>query len=161
LNKRVALSELSPVITEILQNDGQVIITVTGVSMFPMLRHHRDKVSLVGSREGYLKKYDIVLFVRPGGKYILHRIVAVKETGYVMIGDNQYVKEYPVLPSQVVGVVKGFWRNKKYISCDNFIYYLYCRFWVQSYPLRLLYSKCRQGYLKLLKKIDLAVGQYE
>ena len=158
MNKRVALSELSPVITEVLQNDGEVIFTVTGVSMLPMLRHRRDKVSLVGSREGRLRKYDLVLFVRPGGKYILHRIVAVKEAGYVMIGDNQYAKEYPVRLSQVVGVVKGFWRNGKYISCDNFIYCLYCRFWVWSYPLRSLYSKCRQGYLKLFKKYRYSDG---
>lgn len=158
MHKQVTLSELSPVITEVLQNDGEVVFTVTGVSMLPMLRHHRDKISLAGSREGCLKKYDMVLFVRPGGKYILHRIVAVKESGYVIIGDNQYTKEYPILPSQVVGVVKGFWRNGKYISCDNLIYCLYCRFWVQSYPLRLLYSKCRQGYLKLFKKYRYSDG---
>jgi hypothetical protein len=144
LNKRVPLSELSPLMTEVLQNDGKVILTVTGVSMLPMLRHRRDKVCLIKPEEKHLKKYDIPLFIRPDGKYILHRIVAVRQEGYAVIGDNQCVKEYPVLPSQVTGVVKGFWRNGKYTSCDDLWYQVYCRLWVSLYPLRRLYCKGKQ-----------------
>lgn len=142
--KRVMLSELSPLMTEILQNDGEVILTVTGFSMLPMLCHRRDKVCLVKQEGKRLKKYDIPLFIRENGKYILHRIVAVKPEGYVVIGDNQCIKEYPVLPSQVLGMVRGFWRDGKYTSCDDFFYQVYCRLWVWGYPARRLFLRGKQ-----------------
>jgi hypothetical protein len=139
LNKRVSFQALSPLMEEILSKGGSVSFIVTGDSMRPMLRHRRDKVCIEKPRENPLRKYDIPLFIREDGKYILHRIVSVKRSAYVVIGDNQYAKEYPVLPSQVLGVVRGFWRNGKYISCDDFRYRLYCRLWVMIYPARWLY----------------------
>ena len=139
---------------ETLQNGGEVNFTITGVSMQPMLRHRRDKVCLVKAEEKYLKKYDLPLFVRRNGNYILHRIVAVKPGGYVVSGDNQYLKEYPVLPSQVLGVVKGFWRDGNYISCADFRYRVYCRLWVFGYPVRCLYLRGKQLLTKSIKFIQ-------
>jgi len=144
LSKRVAMSELSPLLAETLQNGGEVIFTVTGSSMLPLLRHRRDKVCLVEAQDKRLRKYDIPLFVRKDGKYILHRIIAVKADGYVVTGDHQCVKEYPVLPSQVLGLVKSFWRDGKYISCDDFWYRAYCRLWVLGYPARWAYLRWKQ-----------------
>ena len=145
MSKRVAMTELSPLIAEALQNGRDVIFTITGNSMAPMLYHRRDKVCLVQPpKKKLLKKYDIPLFVRQDGKYILHRIIAVKAEGYVVRGDNQWSKEYPVLPSQIIGVVKGFWRAGKYIDCDNFWYRVYCRLWLFFYPVRWIYSKLKQ-----------------
>lgn len=112
--------------------------------MEPLFYHRRDKVRLVHPTEKRpLKKYDIPLYVRRDGRYILHRIIAVKAEGYVLRGDNQYSREYPVLPSQILGVVKGFWRDGKYISCDSFWYRFYCRLWLYTYPVRRLYSKSK------------------
>jgi len=133
------MSELSPLMAEAVNNAGEVTFTVTGNSMLPLLRHRRDKVSIVKPDKNILKKCDIPLFVRKDGKYILHRIVAVKTDGYVVIGNNQCIKEYPVLNSQIIGVVKGIWRNGKYISCDSFGYKVYCRFCPFAYSFRWLY----------------------
>lgn len=139
------MTELSPLITEALQKGRDVIFTITGSSMLPMLYHRRDKVCLGRPPETkLLKKYDIPLFVRQDGKYILHRIVAVKAEGYVIRGDNQWSKEYPVLPSQIIGVVKGFWRAGKYISSDNVWYLVYCRLWLFYYPVRRIYASLKQ-----------------
>lgn len=129
---------------ETIQNGGEVIFTVTGNSMAPLLYHRRDRVCIVKSPETSLKKYDIPLYVRKDGKYILHRIVAVKENGYVTMGDNQCIKEYPVLPLQVIGIVKGFWRCGKYVPCDNIWYKIYCRLWFFSYSIRWMYLKRKQ-----------------
>ncbi|AOY78480.1 hypothetical protein BJL90_20270 [Clostridium formicaceticum] len=134
--------------TEVMEKGGEVIFTVTGNSMAPMLHHRRDKVCIVKPQEKPLKKYDVPLFLRKDGKYILHRIVAVKEEGYVVIGDNQWVKEYPVSFYQVMGVVKGFWREGKYISCDDFWYRVYCRLWVFGYPIRRIYLRAKQLCVK-------------
>lgn len=135
MNKKVTMRELSPLLAEVLENAGEVILTITGNSMLPLLRHRRDKVCLV-KLDGKLKKYDIPLFLRADGKFILHRIVGVKADGYVIIGDNQYLKEYQVQHSQVIGVVKGFWRKGRYISCDDYGYRVYSRLWVYGYPFR-------------------------
>ncbi|MHB8125269.1 MAG: S24/S26 family peptidase [Desulfitobacteriaceae bacterium] len=151
MNKRVAMSELSPLMAEVLDNDGEVTFTVTGDSMRPLLRHRRDKVCVVKPPGNPLKKYDIPLFVRKDGKYILHRIVAVKPEGYVVIGDNQLVKEHPVLHSQVLGIVKGIWRDGQYISCEDFCYQTYCRLWLFAYPFRRLYLRAKHIFTRMNK----------
>ena len=142
--RQVALAELSPLLSEKLENGGEVILTVRGTSMLPLLHQGEDRVCLVKPPEKGLQKYDLPLFVRRDGKYILHRIVAVTPGGYAVVGDNQTVREYPVRPEQVIGVVKGFWRNGKYFSCADFRYRTYCRLWVGAAPLRRFYRIIRQ-----------------
>lgn len=142
---------LSPLMAEVLDNDGEVTFTVTGNSMRPLLRHRRDKVCIVRPQGNPLQKYDIPLFVRKDGKYILHRIAAVKPDGYVIIGDNQWEKEYPVQHTQVVGVVKGIWRDGRYISCEDSCYLTYCRLWLISYPFRRLYLRAKHIFIRMIK----------
>lgn len=145
------MAELSPLMAEILDNAGEVTLQVTGNSMLPLLRHRRDKVCIVTPQQTSLKKYDITLFIRSDGKYILHRVVAVKAGGYVITGDNQYVKEYPVLHSQVIGVVKGIWRKGKYLSCEDMSYRRYSRIWVGTYPMRWFFLRIKQSLFKIIK----------
>jgi hypothetical protein len=137
------MSELSPLIEEALQNGGEVILTVAGRSMLPMLRHRKDRVCIVRPSQEQLKKYELPLYIRGDGKYILHRVVEERWPGYVVMGDNQYMGEYPVLPSQIIGVVKGFWRKNRYIACDSPGYLLYCRLWCFLYPVRRIYQRNR------------------
>lgn len=145
------MADLSPVMAEVLHNAGEVTFTITGNSMLPLLRHRKDKVCIVKPQENGLKKYDILLFVRNNGKYILHRIVAVTPEGYALAGDNQCVIEYPVHYAQVIGVVKGFWRGGKYFSCDSFWYRLYCKLWVFGYPVRWVYLRSKQFFGRTVK----------
>lgn len=144
MRKRVSLSELSPLINEALKNGDEVVFTITGNSMAPLLRHRRDKVRLVGAGIKPLGKHDIPLYLRRDGKYILHRIIAVKKDGYVTAGDNQVNKEYPVYPSQVIGVVNGIWRDGAYISGDDFRYRIYCWLWSFLYPIRRYCSRLKR-----------------
>jgi hypothetical protein len=89
------MAELHPLICEILQGGGEVLLTITGNSMYPLLRHGRDKVCLASLPPEGLRKYDLPLFRRANGKYILHRVVASDAGGYTMMGDNQCIREYP------------------------------------------------------------------
>lgn len=156
MNKRVAMSELRPLMSEILQDGREVILTATGTSMLPLLRHKKDRVCLVKPGEQPLKKYDLPLFVREDGKYILHRIVEVTPEGYRVAGDNQWVIEHPVRHSQVIGVVQGILRGGRYISCDGFLYRVYCRLWVSAYPVRRL---CLKGKRFLYRASRFLSGQ--
>ena len=154
MNKRVFLSHLHPLITEQLEKGGEIILTITGNSMAPMLHHRKDKVLIIKPTNKKLKKHDIPLFKRPDGKFILHRIIEVHNFSYTLMGDNQAFKEYHVDHSQIIGVVKGFWRNDKYISCDNLLYVTYCKLWYLMYPFRWIYIKGKSLFRKIIKAMD-------
>ena len=141
--KRIFLREVNPLIEETLQSGGEVAFTPAGSSMLPMLRSRRDKIVLVKSPEN-LKKYDIPLYRRKNGQFVLHRVVDVKKDGYAMCGDHQWQVEYGVRHEQIIGVVKAFYRGDKYIDCKaSKVYRLYCVIWTKLIPSRLLFFKLR------------------
>ena len=94
-----------------------------GTSMRPMLRQGVDSVVLA-PLPAKLKKYDLPLYKRDNGQYVLHRIVEAGDT-YTCIGDNQYVYEYGVRPDQMIGLVIGFYRDQEYHSVTELSYRTY------------------------------------
>lgn len=123
-----------PLIEERIKSGGNVSFTPMGVSMYPMLRNGRDSVVL-SPLPDRLKKYDVILYRRANGKYVLHRIIGVGEK-YTCIGDNQYQKEKGIEHSQVIAVVSSFTRKGKEYSVNDFGYKLYCRVWHYTRALR-------------------------
>lgn len=118
-----------------LAAEGFYVSTTVGVSMRPMLRNRRDRVIIRPVGEGRLSKWDLPLYHRPDGKYVLHRIIDVKEGYYVIRGDNTYIKE--IVPDEwIVGVVTEFYRGKRHVTADNKAYRRYAAFWHAIYPLR-------------------------
>ena len=128
------LDNLMPLFLEQFAAGKSVIFSPRGVSMKPMLRQGIDSVVLSPLPEK-LRKYDIPLYRYPSGKYILHRIVDVKEDHYICLGDNTYTYER-VQPDYLIAVVTAFKRGDKMISVDNLWYQCYCQLWVGVYPLR-------------------------
>ena len=103
--------------------------------MRPMLKQNRDLVT-IRPVSGRLKKYDVPLYRKKGGGYLLHRIIAVTENGYVIRGDNTYVKELNVTDNDIVGVLTAFKRKGKDYTVESNGYRLYARVWNFLYPLR-------------------------
>ena len=123
--KNVALDTLMPMIRQELA-EGR---------MLPMLRQGLDTVTISPVPEK-LKKYDLPLYQRDNGKYILHRVIGVGET-YTCLGDNQFAKEYGVRHDQIIGLVTEFTRGERTISVKNKWYQLYCRVWaITRFPRR-------------------------
>ncbi len=122
---KVTLEQLLPVIEEMLAAGGEVTFTPNGNSMYPMLYHGIDTVTLK-KPNGRLKKYDLPLYRRDDGKFILHRVMAVKKGGYITRGDNVLCKEHGITDKMVVGVVTAFTKNGKTIPVTNKKYRLYC-----------------------------------
>ena len=102
--------------------------------MLPMLRQGIDSVVLSPVPE-QLKKYDLPLYKRDNGKFVLHRIIAAGET-YTCMGDNQFQPEAGLRQDQMIAVVTSFTRGDREISCRAWHYRLYCRFWHYSRPVR-------------------------
>ena len=82
-----------------------------------------------------LKKYDLPLYRRDDGKYVLHRVVEAGQT-YTCIGDNQFVSEPGLRHDQMIALVTAFTRGKRTHQVTEPGYRLYCRLWHYSRPLR-------------------------
>ena len=132
--REISLDEIMPLIRERLAAGQSIKFSPRGVSMLPMLRQGIDSVVLSPVPEK-LKKYDLPLYQRDDGKYILHRIVAVGDS-YTCMGDNQFVAETGVRQDQMIALVTGFYRKEKYHRVTEPGYLLYCRFWHYSRPIR-------------------------
>lgn len=122
--------EIMPLIQESLNAGSAVRIFPMGSSMLPMIRQGTDSVVL-SPVSGALKKYDLPLYRREKGKYVLHRIVEAADT-YTCLGDNQFVPESGIRQDQIIAVVTAFYRGDKLYSVDNPAYRLYCRLWYHS-----------------------------
>lgn len=125
--KAVALDTLMPLIREELAAGKSVRFAPRGTSMLPMLRQGIDTVT-ISPVSGKLRKYDLPLYQRDNGKYILHRVIGVGDA-YTCLGDNQFVKEPGVRHDQIIGLVTEFTRGERSVSVDNPWYQLYCRVW--------------------------------
>jgi len=108
---------------------GNLVIHSHGVSMWPMIRNGKDSVR-IEAVEGRLKKNDIPLYKDARGRYVIHRIIKVTDTGYVICGDGLYEREYDITDKNIIGRVEGFFRKEKYVSCDSKGYLLYVKIWV-------------------------------
>ena len=128
------MAQLMPLIRERLEAGQTVRFSPMGTSMLPMLRQGIDSV-VIAPVPDKLKKYDLPLYQRDTGKYILHRIVEAGDT-YTCMGDNQFQPEPGLRQDQMIALVTAFYRGERQIRCDSPIYQLYCRIWHYSRPVR-------------------------
>lgn len=126
--------------------------TTSGDSMYPMLRNRRDVV-VIEPLSGRLKRYDLPLYRRPDGQYVLHRILHVREKGYVICGDNRWHREYPVPHEWILGVVTGFYRGDSYISVNAPGYRFYVHLWCDLFWVRALILRARSIWRRMKKKL--------
>lgn len=130
----VQIDSLMPVFKERLAEGQTIRFSPRGTSMLPMLRQGIDSVILSPLPEK-LQKYDLPLYQRANGQYVLHRIIEADDS-YTCIGDNQFVSELGVEYSQMIALVTAFYRGDKEYKVTDWRYRLYCRFWHHSRPLR-------------------------
>jgi len=137
---QLPLEQLSPLMQECLKQGQEVVLTVTGNSMSPFLRHQRDQVVLRAVDPTSLQPGDVPLYRRHNGQYVLHRIVerddgntrtrwgsdeALPSTHvgagvqYTMLGDAQTDREPGIRPEQILAVAKGFLIKGKPWDCAS------------------------------------------
>lgn len=120
---------------EEIQRKGKLIYTNVGDSMMPLIRQGKD-LMIIEKTEGRLKKYDVPLYKRDSGQYVLHRILKVREKDYVICGDNRWQKEYGVEDRHIIGVLTGIVRDGKEISVKDRKYKIYVHLWCDLFFLR-------------------------
>ncbi|WP_303805043.1 S24/S26 family peptidase [Ruminococcus flavefaciens] len=120
---------------EQLAQNGKLIYTNKGDSMMPLIKQDRDLL-IIEPAIGRLKKYDVPMYKRDSGQYVLHRILKVREDDYVICGDNRWVKEYGIQDRHIIGVLTAVVRDGKEISVNSWKYKLYVHLWCDMFPIR-------------------------
>lgn len=147
--KETSLDQMIPLIREQLAEGKTVRLAPKGTSMLPLLRQGKDSVVL-SPLPDKLRKYDVPLYQRESGQYVLHRVIRVGQT-YTCIGDNQFAEEPGLTHSQMIAVVSAVCRNGKVYPMDALWQKFYCRFWHYTRPLRHFWLR-GVGFLRRLLK---------
>lgn len=153
MDKFVRLSEVYDVMVEMLESGGTVNFNPNGTSMLPTIMNHGDRV-VIKKPNRRLKKYELPLYIRKNGDFVLHRVVRVYENSYGMCGDNQWNIEKGVTDDQIVGVVTKIYRKGKEIDVEKSrLYNIYVILWVGIMPVRHIVFGGKNRIKRLLKKM--------
>ena len=107
--------------------------------MRPLIKAGRDAV-LVKAKDGRLVRFDVGLFKRENGDYVLHRVMAVQPDGYLFCGDSQTFTE-TVREEQVLGVMAALTRKGRKVDLDGPGYRAYVALWCGLFPVRRVFLK--------------------
>lgn len=151
-----SIKEIAPFIKAAVSEGKDVRLTVTGYSMYPLLRSGMDDIIL--TKVDKLRKYDVVLFERQNGDCIFHRIIKIKGDVLTIAGDNETKKEFPVYKDAVIAGMKAFVRGGKTYSADALWYVVYSRLWLWIFPLRPLAARAWHDMARLRRRIKGALG---
>ena len=102
--KRVIPNEiLLGEVTSLLAEGQEVVLLTKGGSMMPFLRSERDSVAL--RKLDKVEVGDIVLAHLGGGRYVLHRIIAIDGDNVTLMGDGNIKGTESCLKSDISGTV--------------------------------------------------------
>ena len=129
---------------DILREQGVLVYTNTGDSMMPLLREHRDLMIIKPRPEGRLQRYDVPLYRRDNGQYILHRILRVRPDDYVICGDNRACIEQGIQDRHIFGILDAVVRDGVTIPLRStpehphvpLRYRIYVHLWCDFFPVR-------------------------
>jgi signal peptidase I len=111
---------------DVIEKQGRLVYTNVGNSMYPFIKP-RDLL-VIEKVEKPLKKYDVPLYKRDSGKYVLHRIINVKSSEYLICGDNRPFVEHGITDRHIIGVLNEIIREGQTISVHSPDYKFYLRF---------------------------------
>lgn len=135
---------------EEIKKSGRIIYTNVGDSMMPYIKQGRD-VLVISEVNGKLNKYDVPLYKRDSGQYVLHRILKVRENDYVICGDNRWNKEYGITDRHIIGILTGVIRDGQEIPVTSRKYRIYVHLWCDLFPVRAFILRACQFVKRRLK----------
>lgn len=117
-----------------------------GFSMVPLLHDGGDKVVLKKA-SGRLSVNDVAFCKTDDGRFVLHRVIGFRSSGYILKGDNCQSTEYCKNDDDVVGVAITFIRRNKEIDVSSFGYRFYVIFRKPLLKLWQLFWRCADKIL--------------
>ncbi len=132
---------------DIISEQGRLVYTNVGDSMYPFIKP-RDLL-VIEKISAPLKKYDVPLYKRDSGQYVLHRIVKIKNGEYYICGDNRFYIEQGVEDRHIIGLLTEIVRDGETISVYSSKYRLYKLF----LPLRRFIIRFKNIIRRIIRKI--------
>lgn len=152
MNGTGSLRDVEPIFRAVLENGGTFTLKPRGNSMRPTIIPGRDSVSMV-ALEGKAARYDILLYKRRDGSFVLHRVAAIEKDGtYTMCGDYQVVLEHGIRQEDIVGVVTVIHQPSGDVLRGTKEFLALARHRALSRPLRKMRYYAGQLWHQLLKK---------
>ena len=145
-----SLSDMEPVIKKVLSEEGIFSFYPKGTSMEPTIHQGVDQVRLKKLPKK-LKRYQIILYKRDNGAFVLHRIVKVCKDSYIMRGDNQFYSESGIRREQMIGVACSLKTPKREVSTESIRFQLKSAIWVETASVRRILRSVRSRIAKILK----------
>ena len=108
---------------DVIRDKGVLVYTNVGDSMYPLIK--KGDLLVIRAISKPLKKYDIPLYKRDSGQYVLHRIVRVRKDDYLICGDNRYWIESGITDRHIIGELTEIVRSGKTIPVHDKPYAFY------------------------------------
>ena len=137
---------------EQLETTGKLVYTNVGDSMMPLIRQDRDLLIIEKKPMGRLKKYDVPLYRRDSGQYVLHRILKVRENDYVICGDNRWQREFGIEDRHIIGILTGIVRDGKTIPVTDKKYRCYVHLWCDLFWIRAAIVRVQMKLKRMRRK---------
>lgn len=138
---------------DVLEKYGSLTYYNVGVSMLPLLHQRKDLFTVVRKGEERCKKGDVALYRRRSDKYVLHRIIEVREKDYVILGDNCFEKEYGITDGEILGVMTAYVRKGRSHSTGDLSYRLYSFYIMHTIAPRIFRKKVMMKLKKVIKRM--------
>jgi signal peptidase len=137
------MSSVNSSIEDVLLKKGFYMCPTFGDSMKPFLKDRQTTAYIVKADGESMSKYDIALYKRDDGTYVLHRIVGKAKDGYIMCGDNRYAKERGIKSGMILGKAKGYYDGDAYVDLESPKVRIFARFWYFVFPVRSIYLRVK------------------
>lgn len=121
---------MAKTIADLISEKGFYVTRPKGTSMYPMIRGTNNEICVVKADK--YEKYDVALYRRESGYYVLHRILDINDDGFVCCGDNQWILEYGVKREQLVGKLDRWFKGNREHTVRDASYLRYVKFWCKS-----------------------------
>jgi hypothetical protein len=131
-------------VADLLKDGISVRITPQGFSMWPTILPGRDKVDIEPVDKHTIRRGDILLYRRPSGILVLHRVTRTAEGNVWFCGDNQFDVEGPLPASCVLGVMTARIRDGKRVETSSIRWRAWSATWHIALPARKLVRAARE-----------------
>ena len=129
----------------------------TGVSMLPLIRGNRDKVTVCPLKRE-VRRGDIVLFFRADGKKVMHRVWKIDGNVITTYGDGCYYPDKPINVHNILGIATVLHRRKgakdglyREIPLNNAFRRKLGLLWLSLGPARRFFYRVRGRMLRIKK----------
>ena len=138
---------------EEIAHNGFLLYRNVGDSMLPLIRQGKDLLLIARKPQGRLNKYDVPLYRRDSGQYVLHRILKVRKNDYVLCGDNRWRRETGITDRHIIGVLTAVIRDGQKLPVTDQRYRLYVHLWCDLFYLRAAVLWCRDLPGRIKRKL--------